>query len=692
MNKYNKLSLAQIDADALADYVVARKKLVYRKDEEGSDIVTASNKAQDVEKVGGYSSDLIAVAVSPQDRRTVDNALNLGGKPADSYMTNDEGTDVRNRQEKLRKDYGDDLQNIKDELYTLRQELACKGFIEDRGEYTGYIDTFKSQKPKHISERLAVVTATGNQDEVFVPDDTVFNSLDVFDYIVLEAADIQKITIRQIAEKDQARHVFVLDRDIPSDIYAANDGMNLFLSYGINDEGMFKFANAAEIAIGAEENHTGLSDDTYKIVKHTFVTNTGFAYSFRVPTEKQGYVTSFEICAKAYGSPGNMICYLIDERDVENFKSPEQAAQAYETALTEKDDSFHFYAASRPLTLSSAYGRRYIRFDFLQSNNTYPLMSMDMDEDVRYVAIIECLDCDRNNYYDIMFLQHRNSEGVLGDLELNNTTYYFERQVDGSTRNALSTDEEINASDMYYHIVTRSVVENEIDPNDKGLYTFHVKTKDMCNKARIMLRIRREGMWVANTLQSKSTVYHDSVPLRNTDLDNGVKTIPTLCLLSEIYKPIELRANSADTSSRVPTIMGGNITTINSLEDDAVTVIDPVLLKDGEPVYRVGYLVSLKARKFLTTGNTTESLQYRHFVLPLTEVFRDYDRADKTCSDRLLFEANLFGEEAKEDECYNDFIVQIYWSNMNMDPQYKDVRKAQMGAIKDIAVSFNQGF
>lgn len=694
MATYNTISLAQIDADALADYIVSSKRLVYRRADDGDESIVASNIAQDVEKVAGTNAENIAVAINSDNRDTVQNALKLNGIDADQYMMTSTGNSIQTKQIKMRKLYGDDLQNIKDELYTLRQELAKGGFIEDRGEYTGYVDTFRAAAPKHLFSKLAVVTTTGNADEIFVEDEDVFDSLDIYDYIVLEAEDVQKFTIKQIAEKDKTRRVLILDSEIRGDVYSAENGMNLYLSYGINDEGMFKFARAAELMMASEENHTGLSDDTYKIMKHVTEPNKGFAYSFRVPEEKQGYVTSFEICAKAYGTPGSMICYLMDARDVENFHNPVQAASDYQTALANKDDSFHFFAASKPYVLSSAYGRRYIKFDFLQDNDMYPIMSQDEDDTVRYVAVVECLDCDQNNYYDIQFLQHKNSEGHLSDLELNNITYHYERQKDGSSKLALTTDDAINASDMYYHIVTRSIIEKEVYPEDKGLYSFRIETKDLVNKARVMLRIRREGIWKAITGTPKAEAfYNKTITIQDADPTNGIRTIPKLQLKSQTYKPLELRENNVDTTEQVLTVIGNNITSAHSLEESAVTFDDPVVLKDGDPIYRMGYLVSLKARKVSLQNGHLTATPYRHFVLPLTEVFKDFRRTDKMSSDRLLFEANLFDIEATDDDYFNDFIVQVYWSNTDMETNdYPDIRKAQMGAIKDIAVSFNEGY
>lgn len=691
MTTYSKISLSQIDKDALSDYVVSKKKLVYRTD-------TAGNKAQDVDKVGGQAANIIAVASSTADRTTVRNAQNLDGYPASYFMTLSGGNSVITKQNKVRAYTQTELQNIEDELYTLRQELAKAGFIEDRGEYQGYVDTFRTKRPKHLSAALdsgVSVTDAAEKNEIFVEQSSVFNSLTVYDFIVVEAPKIEKFVVRQIASKDTNRKVLVLNEALPDDIYLSNNTITLYLSHGVNDEGMFKFARAAEYVMGSDDNHTGLSDDVFQTFKRMKTTNAGFGYTFRVPAEKQGFVISFEVCAKAHGTPGAMRCYLIDERDVEKFQNPTQAKSDYEEAKENGTENFHFFAASQPLVLDYTMGKRYIRFSFLQDNEKYPILPMDdMDTmtKVRYCAIIECLDVDAENYYDLLFLQHQNADGDKGDLELNNITYNYTRRATAATRKALVTDEDVNASDMYYHIVTRDAVEKEVEPDNEGLYSFHVSTKDPVTRARVMMRIRKEGAYVINQGSDVANVPTGSIKIKNGDVNNPIITIADLRLKTENYLPLEVRPSDAMTSQQIPCIMGSNITEIQGLATSTVTTKSSVLIKKNDPVYRMGYYVCLKARKvtFAPGDTSAATTAWKHFNLPITEVFRDFFTYDKTASDRLIFEANLFTSEADVQE-FNDFIVQIYWANPEMST-YRDIKKAQMGAIKDIAVSFNQGF
>ena len=695
-NNYSLISPEQIDIDAVAEYIVSSKKLVYR----DGDTETQGAKAQDVDKVGGVLAENIAVVPDKNDRNTVKNALQLGGVDASEYMTETSGASLRTKQGQMKLAYGDEIVNLKDELYQLKQELAKSGIIEDRGQYHGYADLFRTGIIKHISEEYTkgstIGTAATNQ--ITISDTNAINGLDVYDYIVVENSKTNLFQIKQI--KAKTGNLLTLDSEIDAKISASE--MNVYLSKGIVQNGSFEFATNPEQQQGSEENHTGLSDDTYRFVKNITVPYTGFGYSFRVPTEKQGYVTSFEISVAAKGNPGALTCYLIDSRDVDKFINPTQAEQAYQAAQKAGDNSFYFFAKSKPLAINSSEGRRYRSFDFMQSDGRYPIMSMDKDgKEVRYVAIVESSFCDAtNNYCMITFLSHMDANGKLVDLELNNTTYTYLRREDNATQSALTATTEAGNGDMYYHITTRNVVENEAEALKEGLYTFKttLKNGDTGNIARLMLRIKREGMYAVSIKETVPTVKNQStIDIVNKDVDNGVKTPEELRLKTNIYNPLELRETENAISQESKTIIGSNITTIGGIQGASegkgtVTVSTPVLINNDDPIYRVGYLVSLKARKvtFNTETGVYEATAYDHFTLPLVNVFKDFSKFDEESSDRLLFESKLQlkNQEIKD---YNDFIVQVYWSNPELST-YADIKKSQMGAIKDIVLSIDKSF
>lgn len=698
MSEYSKITLNQLDINAVADYVIESRNLVYRNNE----VDSSSNKAMDVDKVAGIDADNIAKSVDKTDRETVKNALQLGGLDASEYMTTTTGNSIATNQLKMKQVYNDMFRDMQDELYQLRNELIKSGSIEDRGEYNGYIDVFKRNRYINIQNEVcnADTMNTSKDSELHINDLQSYQLLDVYDFICIENSQNKTFDIKEIVAKNDAAKIITVDSDIRPIVRASE--MSIFKSKGIIHNGLYKFANPAETQLGEEEYHTGLSDDTYNVIKRINESRKGYGYSFRVPEAKQGFITSLEICAKATGAPGALNCYIIDERDVDKFINPDQAAAEYrktiEEELQSEERSFKFFAKAKPYLLDSALGKRYLRFDFTQPDGSYPLMTRDENgNSVRYVAIIEASSADASNYVDIVFLQHRNSNGALGDLELNNTTFYYKRQSDDSVIPALSTDDEINKTDMYYQVTTRGIVENEPEAQRQGLYSAHCSfinnRKPLGQgKARLALRIKREGMYKVDSDNPTFAVV-SKVPLNvsTEDNNNDIKTIEDLRLKTDIYKRTKERENEADISEKVNVIVGNNITKIQGSNDNTITTQNAVMIYDADKLYRCGYLVNLKARRISMNSEGVLSVgKYDNYILNLVDVYKDKDGIDREWSDRLIFECDLFDKDLVMKN-YNDFELQIFWENRELS-NYSDIKRAQMGAIKDLVLSFNKAF
>lgn len=694
--QYSKITINQLDIDAVADYVVQSKKLVYRDGE----LLASDTNAMDTDKVAGIESGNIAVSIDKEHRDTVNNALNLGGLPASEYLTSSTGSSLISGQMNVKKSYGDDIKDLRDELYQLRNELVKSGIVNNNGQYEGFTDSFRRNHYINIQEMIGTANTVNaaNNNEIIVDNTEVLEQLKQYDFICIYNRANAVFDIKQIANINTETKVVTLDSDLRSVV--RSEEVELYRSKGIIHDGLYKFATDAENQVGTEEFHTGLSDDTYNVTKRINQSNTGFGTSFRVPAAKQGFVTSIEICAKAYGAPGALMAYILDTRDLEKFLNPALAKTEYEQDIAnENPDGWHFFAQSQPYTLEASQGKRYINFNFQQEDGSYPLMTRDEDGvTVRYILVIEALDVNSSNYYDIVFLQHQNASGTMGDLELNNISYIYTRRSDNSVELALNADEELNKYDMYYHITTRGVTENEPEAQKQGLYTAHyqlqnVKSDFTAAKARLMLRVKREGEWKVVTDSSVPKVYTSEViNVVNTNDSNNIKNIEDLRLKSEIYKRIEERDNELEISEQGYTIIGNNITKIQGIDVSTVTSNNPVLLSNGDKIYRCGYLVSINAREISFDSETGDYIigPWDHYVMPLTQVFKDLEPVNNEYSDRLIFECDLVGQDLAVKK-YNDFELQIFWENRELS-SYSDIKSSQMGAVKDLVLSFARGF
>lgn len=677
---FTLVSLNQIDADALAEYVVAKKKLVYRKDAPGE-------KVEDTEKVGGVPSSLVAVAINQQHRDTVNNALHFDGKTTDYFMSQDDGQKVTNLVDILRKIYDTQVHSLRDEVYQLKNKLAKSGFVQNDGQYFGFHDLFQNGLPRHENKKLTNATTLGveEKDRLLIKDPEVFKKLHPLDYIAIKNVEMNAFRVRQIKEKEGDGETIILDRNLDSVFYAKD--YEIYKSAGCVLDGAFKFAMPPINSIGSENYYSGVSDDSYNVYKKLDERKKGYAYNFKIPEGKSGYLVDVELCLRAYGNPGAIVCYIIDERDLKKFKNPAQAEREYIRSRKEKNSDWHFFAKSTPMnTLRADEGKRYVRFNFVDSiTKSLPLLpEPDLNEKISYVLIVELQEGDNDNYYKLLFLQHRNPDGTLVDLQLNNTTYYYNRLKNDSLEQTAKTDNEINNFDLYYQVHTLENNKINVTPNSEGLYSsvMYTRKNNNANKIRVALRVRREGVFTISTEESPIGITTQEISLKHVHKYGAIKRIDDLCLTGQITTPIELKKGAADISYPTPVVIGDSVTTLKGFTEDAITINKPIMVFDKDKIYRMGYIVSVKAYK-LNFNKEDGVISYSdpvRFNLPLTEIYRDIESTDDS-SDRLIFETPLTDH-------FNYFEIQVYWENHKLS-SYTDIRQEQLAEIKEITVSTN---
>lgn len=659
--------------------------------------VTKADNATDVEQVAGIDSERIAVAISPDERTTVENALNLGGIPAEDYMTNLSGSSLAEDTKNVKIEYGKDIADLRDELYQLKSDLAKSGIICNTRNHMGYHDVFRNGYKPYIHECIGTVTSQSNNRHELNVTSELSGQFDAGDYIVLYFKNVDKVNVKQIKEISANGEVITLDQSVDENCTISPETVEIYKSYGVSRDGYFYFSKDKEFLIGDVERYSCLDDDSnFKLRKKIEGQQQGFAYTFRVPESKLGYLTKFEIQVKAVGTP-TLTCHIINEEDIGKYKNPEQAKAmhlAYKEDINETP--FYFYAKSKPLTLDPTKGQYVATFDFWQhETNSYPILEKldEANRSVRYCAIIEGSYIDEENYAEVLFLQHENADGTYGDLQLNNTTYYYQEVLENSKVSAMTTDKEINGMDMYYGITTKEKIENDLEAIERGLYTarIHASYPEGISRARLTLRVNREGgRCYADILKGDiyGSAYNKSFTARNED---SIDKAHSLSLSSTITKPMELRKHDSDLNLVTESIIGNHIVRAIESNYDQIVPEIPIYVRPNDMVYRNGYIVSAKGKFYEYNPEQDKYIvsNTKKIYLPLVAIIRDEVKYDDHFSDRLIFEGDFIDKNGKP-VFFNDIELQIYWENNSINEFNGQEKRIRMGIIRDLVLTFDR--
>lgn len=629
------------------------------------DFVTKKDKATDVEQVAGIDAEQIAVAVDISDRTTIRNALNLNGHPDTYFLTATEGNGIITDNKRIKNTYNNEIKELRDELYQLRYELAKSGIVTRYSPYAGFYDPFRTSEPEHVYDVVATaIENSSSQYEIIVRDD-LYDKFDIEDKILLKNLNDDSTALVTIDRKEPDLKTIHFT---PASGFTINkDKCEIYKSKGNLIDGTYSFGEIINEHPGNKEIYSCLDDDTYRSRKQIKSSNTGFGYTFRIPSPKQkNFLSKIDIQVKKYGNPGNLMCYLIDERDIQNWKNPIKA----------EEDGI-IIAKSQPLEVDARLGEYIASFNFYDGNN-YPLLeNVDTtDHKVRYCFIVKAIFADESNYYELVFLQHKQTDGTFGDLQLNNITYEYVEKEDSSSESALTTNDLINASDLYYGITLREAIQQSYVPYTNGIYTaiFETPFPIKISKARLTMRINREGIF---TVSANGTTYNRS---DNCIDDNGV-------IIVEGETNDDTRGFNHCKDKNI--IIGTNIRKLINVDDERLTIEKGVYAKPGEIVYPIGYNVSLKAN-LKTWNSETCSYEYsekKRFNMNLIAVMPDKHKTDNNISDRLIYEIDLDENvDAAEDKTeYNNFEIQIYWeSNAN------EVSNKLTGKIYNLVISLDR--
>ena len=168
MASKSQISLAMLPVEDIADYLTIVQGFT-KKDQ----------RATDTDLVAGIDAKLIAKAATNdknellEDRETVKNALNLGGKEASQYLTIEDSGNLLEDTYTISNIINDGLKSVRDEFYQLKGELAKAGLIKQNHVYNGFYDAFRVGEERYINNIITRVSGdfgSGNINTITVQD------------------------------------------------------------------------------------------------------------------------------------------------------------------------------------------------------------------------------------------------------------------------------------------------------------------------------------------------------------------------------------------------------------------------------------------------------------------------------------------------------------------------------------------
>ena len=633
----NYISPAMLPLESIAEYMDKVEGFSKKKE-----------AAEDTKAVGNVSSEFIAVAATDEqgqlveDRETVKNALQLGGIDASDYITTQGANALLSDTYQVSVNSGNEVKNLRDELYQLKSELTKAGLIKQSHCYNGFYDAFKEGNETYIKEPITIASTTLSQTQLgYITVEDVSN-LTAGEYIVIETAIPQIAQIQDITGSDRINLTTNINGPVPM-------GTKISKSYGTYNQGMFVFGKQKDIAVSSQERYVILNDDAQpmSLVKK-YTPNSGYAAQINIPSTARGAIKRIGVQAKVTGNPGGLRCYVIDPlSNVEDVFTM--------TTIQEMKQQGKIIAESNLLYSSNAtqsFNELYFNF-----NDIVVL------EKQNYMFLFVQVDADNNNYWELKGLR---GETTI-DLQTNSKLYSF------TEGNPLIAED----GDLYLVVVTSDIVKNQIEYSKQGLYSAKVELSKLspATRLRVELKVNREGRFAVvdnpNTLLpgvgANLNTYNEDNKSYATSVFNVGQTI---AIGNQIAKV-------------------GNSRTDNTAFNLAETTYAPA----GAPVYRIGYKVQAKAcNTSIDKANSRNPIKKENVTLvelPLVAIIPGKEAGKEAISsDRLIFEADIKANDTGYIlNQFNEIETQIFWENQGATTIDLNNSPELAGKILDITIS-----
>ena len=579
--------------------------------------------------------------ITIQERQTVLNSLMLDGIPAAEFLRRVESDTILTDVNQATYNMSDDIRNLKDELYQLKNQLVKAGTIKDSNVYNGFIDAFIETSPKHLVDTGVVVTAVSG-NSVYVES---LGDLIIGEIIVLENGDFYNI---QKIEAFNGPNEILLDLDYEGSIMQpeARQGSTIKRSLGKSSNGKFMFGcEPRDSRVITEQSKYIVKDGVERIkVFELDHPGHGFGTEVKIPSSLQNNIISkVHVTLAVKGDPGEIKCEIWKQNPVTGL--PE---------LTE------FTTTSVSPMMASGW---FNDFELDLTNE------MIVQPGERYIFVLTSLGGDEDNKW---YIGGFNDDECLDDVH--NDCYIK------SLGNLYVSPED---TDMFLLLTTKKVEESEFKKLNYGLYTCNFDVyQSLANRIRVELCINQEGLF---KVKDNNVVSLAKAKTNEIDIESR--------------SPKTFKDKVFDGGDKV--VIGKQIGTISSVGNNNSNIIpsSDIYVQNNAEVYRVGYEVQVIAsNKVLEPTMYGAMERYEDaevYPLKLVGVVpgRDMMRPDKS-SDRLIFEAEFYNQDDLDDiklKSFNHIEVQIRWFG-HVDNNIIQANDELEGAIFDIAVSVDQAY
>ncbi len=615
------------------------------------------------------------------ERQTILNALMLGGVPADQFLKRVEKDTILTDVNDATYNVSEDIRNLKDELYQLKNQVIKAGVIKDSPVYNGFIDAFLESNPKHIDNTGLRVQAYDSNNHAVSTYENVSGILYPEDIVVVIHKDKEskdtKYSVQKIKNIDGSEvlrsgaSVISFYKDNEEDVLentwvsptgefdiVTGEDTYIYKSLGVSENGKFIFGyEPLEQQVQGDERLIIMKDGIDRIsvfsLEHR---GHGFGTVISIPASLlNNVINSVEVSLSVSGSPNGSIrgyFYNLNNIDINAIGSAsslgEPVAETLSINVAEVSHSFNNITMSlrRPLKVAPGDQLLFVlnaEGDGVDSTSTWNIGG--------YVEDNCTMEVHKDNY---IINNQTNAYGI------------------GNTEAIYRT---VENTDMYLAFNVRELIPAEIQRTSCGLYSCEFDTHfSKANRVRVELIVNKEGQFKVNSADN----------IVNRIAEGGRTQIPLVSQSKKTYK--ESIFDIYETA-----IIGKNVFQVHDISttNDKITAMRNVEVIPQADVYRMGYKVYALARYEEESGYEEKDFFELEFkgVVPGRDTLRPHES-----SDRLIFEAEFKDNEGGiKLKSFDSVQIQVLWTS-NVGDFTIGANEELEGSLFDIVVSTDYAY